>query len=147
LPQSIRSRDPFFSPWQNYWAGRDIFPVPIVSMKQLQDIYPNYVVAAANGNWLLQKFEVDVSPAPMLPIATDSRNIGGFTPLSHGETYFFEVGSPLQWDEQYAKEGNALTNWNRENRDHTPGRAFSSSIRRKSQVTSWKHMRLVNYDL
>jgi 4-amino-4-deoxy-L-arabinose transferase-like glycosyltransferase len=100
---------------QNYWAGRGIFPVPIVSMEQLQETYPNYVVVAANGNWLLQKFEVDGAPAPRLPIATNSRDIGGFTPLSHGETYFFEVGNTPPADEQYAQKANSDTNWSREN--------------------------------
>jgi hypothetical protein len=109
---------------QNYWAGRGIFPVPIVSLNQLQENSPNYVVVAANGNWMLQKFEVDGSPATLLPIATDSHDIGGFTPLSHGETYFFEVGKPLRWDEQYAQtKANSLANWNRD-RARTPARGM-----------------------
>ncbi len=98
---------------QNFWAGRGVFPVPIVSMDKLKE-NPNYVVVAANHNWLLQKFEVDGSPVPQLPIATNSHNIGGFTPLSHGETYFFEVGNALPWDQQYAQsKGNSLNNWSR----------------------------------
>ena len=108
---------------QNYWAGRSIFPVPIVSFDKLRE-NPDYVVVASNGNWLLQKFEVDGSPATMLPIATNSHDIGGFTPLSHGETYFFEIGAPLQWDQQYAQRLNTFSNWNRDNRSRTPARGM-----------------------
>jgi len=108
---------------QNYWAARGIFPVPIVSMKQLQETYPNYVVVAPNGNWLLQKFEVDGAPVSRLPITTNSRSIGGFTPLSHGETYFFEVGNALPADEQYAQKANSEASWSRENH-RSPGRGI-----------------------
>jgi len=105
---------------QNYWAGRSVFPVPIVSFQALKQQYPNYVVVAAEHNWLLQKFEVDGDPAKELDVQTYSREIGGFTPLSHGETFFFEVGNALPWDIQYAAtQQNAVTNLN-----HVPhGRA------------------------
>ncbi len=107
---------------QNYWAGRNIFPVPIVSLKQLRSVEPNYVVVATNGNWLLQKMEVDGSPAKRLPIETHSRDIGGFTPLSHGKTYFFEVGNPIPSNEQYAStRRNSLTKFGRGRQLHGEG--------------------------
>ena len=106
---------------QNYWAGRNIFPVPIASFDYLR-ANPNFVVVAANGNWLLQKYEVDGVPATKLPIDSYSGDIGGFTPLSHGETYFFEVGNALPWDEQYAQ---SKATWNRDTRGtRSPGRGM-----------------------
>lgn len=87
---------------RNYWAGRGVFPVPIISLQDLRQQYPGYVIVAADHNWLLQKLEVDGSPAKVLDVQSSSRDIGGFTPLSHGVTYFFEVGNALPWDMQYA---------------------------------------------
>ncbi len=108
---------------QNYWAGRGVFPVPIVSLKDLTQQYPNYVIVAADHNWLLQKFEVDGEPAKQLDVQTYSRDIGGFTPLSHGETFFFEVGNALPRDMQYAQQ-NSLTNWNHDNHSRVAGRGM-----------------------
>jgi hypothetical protein len=85
---------------QNYWAGRGVFPVPIVSFKDLTQQYPSYAIVAANHNWLLQKFAVDGTLAKYLDVQTDSRDIGGFTPLSHGATYVSEAGNALPWDMQ-----------------------------------------------
>ena len=110
---------------QNYWAGRGVFPVPIISFRQLKQQYPSYVIVAADHNWLLQKFEVDGAPAKELDVQTHSRDIGGFTPLSHGATYFFEVGNALPWDMQYAAtQQNSMTNWNRSPRARVGGRGM-----------------------
>lgn len=105
---------------QNYWAGRDIFPVPMVSLVRLKETTPSYVIVAPGRNWLLQKLEEDGRPARLLPIWNDSKDIAGFTPLSHAETFFFEVGRALPRDEEYASSTgrNSLSNWNREHRSH-----------------------------
>lgn len=111
---------------QNYWAGRGVFPVPIVSFQDLKQQYPGYVVVAADHNWLLQKFEVDGAPAKELDVETYSRDIGGFTPLSHGATYFFEVGSALPWDMQYAatQQNSPMANFSRVPRGRVAGRGM-----------------------
>jgi hypothetical protein len=110
---------------QNYWAGRGIFPVPIVSFSQLRESYRSYVIVAANRNWLLQKFEVDGTPARPLDVNTYSKEIGGFTPLSHGETFFFEVGSPLPWEDEYAStHQGSLSNLEREHRGRSVSRGM-----------------------
>ncbi len=101
---------------QNFWAGRGVFPVPIVSLAQLRE-NPNYVIVATHGNWILQTLEAGGAPAKMLAIESGDRDIGGFTPLSHGATYFFEVGRALPWDEQYAQSDRDATNgWERTHR-------------------------------
>ncbi|HEU5404153.1 MAG TPA: glycosyltransferase family 39 protein [Terriglobales bacterium] len=111
---------------QNFWAGRKVFPVPIVSFQDLKQQYPGYVIVAADHNWLLQKFEVDGEPAKELDVQTHSRDIGGFTPLSHGATYFFEVGNALPWDMQYAttQQNSSMANFSRAPRGRVGGRGM-----------------------
>lgn len=95
---------------QNLWAGRQIFPVPLVSLQQLENDMPNYMIVTTPGNWLLQKLEADGDPAHELPIFPDSQDIRGFTPLCHGDVFMFEMGDALGTREQYALNGNDTLN-------------------------------------
>ena len=81
------------SPEQNLWNGRDwIYPVPILSLDEFTAHHSNYLIAAPGDNWLLQKMADDGGPAQLLPIFTDTKDIQGFTPLSHGPVWFFAHG-------------------------------------------------------
>jgi 4-amino-4-deoxy-L-arabinose transferase-like glycosyltransferase len=82
------------SPEQNLWNGRDwIYPVPIISLDTFTAAHPDYLVAAPGNNWLLQKLVAEDRPARLLPIFTDTKDIQGFTPLSHGPVWFFAEGA------------------------------------------------------
>lgn len=78
------------SPEQNLWAGRSIFPVPIVPLAEFQQRSPDYLIVTTQQNWLVQKLDHDGIPAQQLAITTDTEAIGGFFPLSHGQVYYFE---------------------------------------------------------
>jgi hypothetical protein len=78
------------SPEQNLWAGRSVFPVPVVPLKLLKS--PNYLIVTTGENWLLQKLAREGTPARKLPIETDSKDITGFFPLCHGEAFYFDKG-------------------------------------------------------
>ncbi len=81
------------SPEQNLWNGRNgIYPIPIVPLDQFTATYKTYIVAAPANNWLLRTLVDEGDPARMLPIYTDTRDIQGFTPLSHGPVWFFAKG-------------------------------------------------------
>jgi hypothetical protein len=82
------------SPEQNLWHGRDgIYPVPIVSLDKFTAENSEYLIAAADNNWLVKKLVADGDPAHILPIFTDTKDIQGFTPLCHGPVWFFAKGS------------------------------------------------------
>lgn len=82
------------SPEQNLWKGRNgIYPVPILSLSEFSAEHPDYVLAAPGSNWLVQKLIDEGSPARLLPIFTDSKDIQGFTPLAHGPVWVFAKGS------------------------------------------------------
>jgi hypothetical protein len=87
---------------QNFWAGRQVFPVPIVSLRQLEDDMQNYLIVTSQGNWLLQQLDADGDPARTLPIYTQSHDIRGFTPLCHGDVFMFEMGDALGTGQEYA---------------------------------------------
>lgn len=87
---------------QNLWAGRQLFPVPIVSLQQLENDMKNYLIVTTQGNWLLQQLDADGDPATTLPIYPDTRDIRGFTPLCHGDVFMFEMGDALGTGEEYA---------------------------------------------
>ena len=87
------------SPEQNLWAGRDLFPVPIVPLQDFRQGSSNYLIVTTRQNWLVQKLARDGEPPEELAIPTDTQAIGGFFPLSHGEVYFFQEGDlPEQAD-------------------------------------------------
>lgn len=83
------------SPEQNLWAGRFVFPVPIVPLKEFEENFPNYLIVTTQENWLLQKLAFDGNPAIQLNVETDTKAIGGFFPLSHGEVHYFERSEAL----------------------------------------------------
>jgi len=87
---------------QNLWAGRQFFPVPLVSLQQLENNMQDYMIVTTTGNWLLQKLEADGDPAHLLPIYPDSSDIRGFTPLCHGDVFMFEMGDALGNGDRYA---------------------------------------------
>ncbi|HWR37818.1 MAG TPA: glycosyltransferase family 39 protein [Clostridia bacterium] len=89
------------SPEQNLWAGRNIFPIRIQSLKGLARSTPKYVIVATRDNWLLQKLSAEGTPAEPLPIDIGSRHIGGFTPLCHGEAFLFEKGPAFTSDSRH----------------------------------------------
>lgn len=84
------------SPEQNLWAGRDsVFPIPIVALDELEQNAPNFLIVAPKDNWLLSDMTVQRQAARQLPIEPRAGNIGGFTPLCHGEPFFFEQGDAV----------------------------------------------------
>jgi hypothetical protein len=86
---------------RNFWSGRQVFPVPLVSMQQLENDMQNYLIVTTQGNWLLRQLEADGDPARTVPIYPDSRDIRGFTPLCHDQVFMFEKGDALG-NERYA---------------------------------------------
>jgi hypothetical protein len=85
---------------QNYYAARDLFPVPLVSLKYLESHIPTYTIVTTQGNWLLSQFAKDGEPVEALPVNTHSTDIRGFTPLCHGPAILFRAGQELET--QYA---------------------------------------------
>ncbi len=79
------------SPEENLWAGRAIFPVPILPLNEFESATPRYLIVASSNNWLLQKLAAEGRPAQKLPIQTNSKDITGFTPLCHGEAFLFDM--------------------------------------------------------
>lgn len=94
---------------QNLWNGRQLFPVPLVSLQQLENDMKNYLIVATQGNWLLQQLDADGDPARTLPIFPESADIRGFTPLCHGDVFLFEMGDALGSREQYASNATGKT--------------------------------------
>jgi hypothetical protein len=116
---------------QNLWNGRQLFPVPIVSLQQLESSMKNYLIVTTYGNWLLQQLDADGDPARTLPIYPESRDIRGFTPLCHGDVLLYEMGDPFGGEEQYASNSNNKTKasqkpWSPE-RGTRPSGAFGAS--------------------
>lgn len=80
------------SPEQNLWAGRRVFPVRIMPLSAVLENNPGYIIAAPENNWLLRTLTDDKNAlVPEMPIQTDSKDIGGFTPLCHGEVWYFSL--------------------------------------------------------
>lgn len=77
---------------QNFHTAKDLFPVPLVSLNDLEIKIPYYTIVTTQGNWLLRQFENDGVHAQLLPINTHSTDIGGFTPLCHGPAVLYEAG-------------------------------------------------------
>lgn len=94
---------------QNLWNGRQLFPVPLVSLQQLENDMKNYLIVTTQGNWLLQQLDADGDPARTLPIYPESRDIRGFTPLCHGDVFLFEMGDALGNGTQYASNASGKT--------------------------------------
>jgi hypothetical protein len=93
---SIRQYKKEDSPEQNLWNGRHgIYPVPIMPLKEFVERTPNYLIAAPENNWLVQKLAADGNPPRELDIDTDTKDIQGFTPLCHGPVWFFEEGNTV----------------------------------------------------
>jgi 4-amino-4-deoxy-L-arabinose transferase-like glycosyltransferase len=80
------------SPEQNLWSGRNVFPVPIVPLHSLQNVQDEYFIATTPNNWLLQKLRADGIAVHKVPIYPGSQDIRGFTPLCHGEVFYYQVG-------------------------------------------------------
>jgi len=93
--ESIRRWKKSDSPEQNLWAGRDLFPVPTVPLNDFVEQSPNYLIVTTEGNWLIHKLAFDGSPAMPLNVPTDTKPVGGFFPLSHGEVHYFLSGQSV----------------------------------------------------
>ena len=73
------------SPEQNLWAARQwLSSLRIVSLGDFQHTAGDYLIVAADGNWLLRYLADHHFPVTRLPIAVEAKDIGGFTPLAHG---------------------------------------------------------------
>jgi hypothetical protein len=78
------------SPEENLWAGRDgVFPVPVIPLDDFLDQTPNFLVVSTDDNWLLRRLREDDDTPKELPIFTDTRHIWAFTPLCHGQVWYF----------------------------------------------------------
>lgn len=78
------------SPEQNLWAGRGrLYPVPIVTVPQLQQSNAHYLILATDGNWLLKDLASHGYQSQRLPVETHADEIKGFTPLMHGLPVFY----------------------------------------------------------
>lgn len=96
------------SPEQNLWAGRNgVFPVPIVPLDDLLDRTSNFLVVSTDDNWLLRRLGEDGDTPKELPIFTDTRHIWAFTPLCHGQVWYFRNNQQT-----------TLTAWQTEPRAH-----------------------------
>jgi hypothetical protein len=93
--EAIRRYKKEDSPEQNLWAGRDLYPIPILPLWQFQEEYPGYTVVTTRDNWLLKTLNEEGSPAHQLPIESHSRDLVTFTPLCHAEAHFYELGDRM----------------------------------------------------
>jgi hypothetical protein len=83
------------SPEENLWAGRNlIYSMPIETLADFQNSAHQYLIIAANGNWLLQDLASHHDLVQRLPIRTGATELGGFTPLFHGVPVFYTAS----WD-------------------------------------------------
>jgi hypothetical protein len=91
------------SPEQNLWAGRNfVFPLPIVPLTEFEQSTPNFLIVTTKDNWILWRYAVQGRAPRLLPILPRAGNIGGFTPLSHGEPFYFAKGQEV--DSFYASK-------------------------------------------
>ncbi len=87
---AVRSSRGDDSPEENLWAARNIvYNVPLVPLAELQRSTSEYLVLAADDNWLVQTLKAHHYAIDKLPIATQAGYIGEFTPLAHGMPAFF----------------------------------------------------------
>ena len=93
--EAIRRYKKEDSPEQNLWAGRNLYPIPILPLWQFEQQYPGYTVVTTQDNWLLQTLNEEGTPAHQLPIESHSRDLVTFTPLCHAEPHFYEFGDRM----------------------------------------------------
>jgi hypothetical protein len=80
------------SPEENLWAGRSIlYRMPVVPLATFQHSAGPYLIVASPGNWLLQDLLKHRYTFVRLPIKTQARSIGGFTPLAHGAPAIYKT--------------------------------------------------------
>ncbi|MGI4758187.1 MAG: hypothetical protein ACRYGF_15230 [Janthinobacterium lividum] len=80
------------SPEENLWAAKDLIPtLRVITLTQFEAKSGPFLIVAAEGNWLLQELNERRYPAILVPIAINTDDIGGFTPLAHGLPRIFEA--------------------------------------------------------
>ncbi len=78
------------SPEENLWAGRNlIYDMPILPMATFQHSAGNYLIIAADENWMIRDLRIHQYVVRRLPVDTGAKAIGGFTPLAHGTPFFY----------------------------------------------------------
>ena len=78
------------SPEENLWTGRNfLYSMPIMPLDEFQHSAGEYLVIAANRNWLIEDLRAHRYPVQKLAIDTHDLDISGFTPLAKGTPYFF----------------------------------------------------------
>lgn len=78
------------SPEQNIWAGKErLYPVPIITVAQLQRTSAQYLILATEDNWLLKDLGSHGYATRRLPVESQADEIKGFTPLMHGLPVFY----------------------------------------------------------
>jgi hypothetical protein len=93
--EAIRRYKKEDSPEQNLWAGRNLYPIPVLPLWQFQQETPGYTVVTTKDNWLLSTLDEIGTPAHQLPIESHSRELVTFTPLCHSEAHFYEFGDRM----------------------------------------------------
>jgi hypothetical protein len=83
------------SPEENLWAGRTlIYSMPIETVADFQNSAHQYLIVAADANWLLQDLANHNDLVHRLPIHAGAKDLGGFTPLARGVPGFYRAS----WD-------------------------------------------------
>ena len=78
------------SPEENLWAGRNIlYSLRIVPLAEFQQSSGTYMIVASKSNWLLEDLQKHRYSFVRLPVDTLAKDLGGFTPLAHGEPEFY----------------------------------------------------------
>jgi dolichyl-phosphate-mannose-protein mannosyltransferase len=78
------------SPEQNLFAGgKAVFPVALVSLDQVKGQLSHSLIVSTRDNWLVAAMRDQGMKLRELPIATESEDITGFTPLCHGPVVYF----------------------------------------------------------
>jgi hypothetical protein len=78
------------SPEQNLFAGgKAVFPVALVSLDQVKGQLSHSLIVSTRDNWLVYAMRDQGLKLRELPIATESEDIAGFTPLCHGPVVYF----------------------------------------------------------
>ncbi|HUO60164.1 MAG TPA: glycosyltransferase family 39 protein, partial [Candidatus Acidoferrales bacterium] len=93
--EAIRRYKKEDSPEQNLWAGRNLYPIPVLPLWQFQQQTPGYTVITTGDNWLLSTLDEEGTPAHQLPIETHSHDLVTFTPLCHDAAHFYEFGDGM----------------------------------------------------
>jgi hypothetical protein len=80
------------SPDENLWAGRNsIYTLRILTLARFMGSSGKYLLLSGDKNWLISDLQDHCYAVNRLPIDTRATDMGGFTPLAHGEPSFYAV--------------------------------------------------------